>query len=52
MLEQLRTMEELDQVQLRTSSESTVNGREVVQFRLESMILGGPGYFPQEEDGE
>ncbi len=52
MLEQLKTMEELEQVQFRVSAESMLNDREVVQFQLESMILGGPGYFPQEEDGE
>lgn len=52
MLEQLKTMEELEDVQFRVSAESIVNDREVVQFQLESMILGGPGYFPPEEEGE
>lgn len=52
LLEQIEGMEELDRVQCRVSAETTLDGRSAVQFQIESLLLGGPGVFPREEEGE
>ncbi len=52
LLEQLDKMEELDQVQCRVSSETTLNDRASVQFQIESVLLGGPGESLRGEEDE
>lgn len=52
MLEKLFTMEQLDQIQCRSSTETDSEGQELVQFLIDSVLLTGPGYFADKEGGD
>ncbi|MCJ7806449.1 MAG: hypothetical protein MUP57_02725 [Clostridia bacterium] len=52
MLDQLFTIEQMDQILCRVSTELNYQGREVVQFLVDSILLTGPGFLPDNESGE
>ncbi len=52
MLDQLFTIEQMDQILCRVSTESNYQGREVVQFLVDSILLTGPSFLPDNESGE
>jgi Tfp pilus assembly protein PilN len=51
LLERMNTMEQLDQVNCRVSTETNYQGKEVIQFQIDAALLSGPGFFV-EQDGE
>ena len=52
MLEQLYTIKQLDGIVCRSSTETGTEGREVIQFVVDSLILTGPVFLSDEEGGE
>lgn len=49
MREEVEKIEQLDNLRIRTSTETTYNGQEVVQFVLDAEVLPGPPYIEVEE---
>ncbi len=52
LLERLYSVEQLDQTQCRISTETGAEGREVIQFHVESVILSGNVFITEGEGGE
>lgn len=52
MLEQVHTLDQLDQIECRVSIETEYEGMEAVEFTLDSKLLSGPGLFPDDRGGE
>lgn len=52
LLDRLNNVEQLDQIQVRTSTEIGIEGRETVQFLVESVLLSGPVFLSEDEGGE
>ncbi|OPL10275.1 MAG: hypothetical protein AVO34_11465 [Firmicutes bacterium ML8_F2] len=52
MLEKLDSLEQLAEVQCRTSNDTDFEGQEAVQFQVESGIMTGPPFVTAEEEGE
>ena len=52
MLDQMLTVEQLDQVQISASTEIDYQGMEAVQFQLSSQILTGPSFVSVDEEDE
>lgn len=50
MIEQVETMEQLDNILCRVSAETTYGGRDAVQFVLDAVILPGPQFAPFDEE--
>lgn len=51
MLERVYTLEQLEDVRIQMSSETTVGDRDAVQFTVDAVLLPGPQFFdPGEED--
>jgi len=49
MREEVEKMEQLNNLRIRTSTETTYNGQEVVQFVLDAEVLSGTPYIEVEE---
>jgi Tfp pilus assembly protein PilN len=52
MLEKMDSLEQLAEVQCRTSNDIDFEGQEVVQFQVESGLLTGSPFIATEEEGE
>lgn len=52
MLEKLDSLEQLEEVQCRTSNTTDYEGQDAVQFEVESELLSGPPFIAAAEDGE
>ncbi|MDY6826361.1 MAG: PilN domain-containing protein [Bacillota bacterium] len=52
MLEKMDSLEQLAEVQCRTSNDTDFEGQEVVQFQVESGLLTGSPFIVSEEEGE
>jgi Tfp pilus assembly protein PilN len=52
MLEKLDSLEQLSEVQCRTSNEIDYEGQEAVQFQVEGDLITGSMFIAEEEDGE
>lgn len=51
LLERLETMEQLDQVQCRVSTETDYQGQDAIQFEIDAILLSSPGSSAEEEGG-
>ena len=52
LLVQLEKIEQLEQVQLRVSTETIYQGIEAIQFQVDAILLSGPGFLIEEGGGE
>jgi Tfp pilus assembly protein PilN len=48
LLEKLKTVEQLDQVQCRVSTETNYQGLDVIQFQIDAALLTGSGFLEKE----
>ena len=51
MLDEIEKMEQLSDIRVQTSSETTFDGRDAVQFTINAVVLPGSAYLDREEEG-
>jgi len=51
VLERVQKLDQLDQVRLQATSETTINNRPAVQFTVDAELLPGPVFFDPDEEG-
>lgn len=50
LLERMKTLDQLEEVNCRVSTETNYQGKEAIQFQIDAALLSGPGFF--DEQGE